>query len=35
MNATLQMESVNTVVLTLLGASSAAVKQAISWMKMD
>ena len=35
MNATLQMEAVNTVVPTLLGASSAAVKQATSWMKMD
>ena len=35
MNATLQMEAVNTVVLTLSGASPAAVTQGTSWMKMD
>ena len=35
MNATLQMEDVNIVVLTLLGASSVAVTQGTSWMKMD
>ena len=35
MNVTLQMEVVNTVVITLLGASSAAVTQGTSWMEMD
>ena len=35
MNATLQMEVVNTIVLTPLGVSSAAVTQGTSWMKMD
>ena len=35
MNATLQMEAVNTVVLTPLGASSVAVTQGTSWMEMD
>ena len=35
MNATLQMEVVNTVVLTPLGASSVAVTQGTSWMEMD
>ena len=35
MNATLQMEAVNTVALTPLGASTAAVTQDTSWMKMD
>ena len=35
MNATLEMEVVNTVVLTPLGASTAAVTQDTSWRKMD
>ena len=35
MNATLQMEAVNTVVLTLLGVSSVAVTLGTKWMKMD
>ena len=35
MNATLQMEVVNAIVLTPLGASSAAVTQGTSWMEMD
>ena len=35
MNATLEMESVNTIVQTPLGVSSAAVTQDTSWMKMD
>ena len=35
MNATLQIEAVNTVVLTLLGVSSVAVTQGTSWMEMD
>ena len=35
MNVTLQMEAVNTIVLTPLGASIAAVTQDTSWMKMD
>ena len=35
MNATLQMEVVNTVVLTLLEASSAVVAQGTNLMKMD
>ena len=35
MNAMLQMVAVNTVVLTPLGASPAAVTQGTSWMKMD
>ena len=35
MNATQQMEAVNTVVLTPLGVSSAAVTQGTSWMEMD
>ena len=35
MNATLQMDVVNTVVLTPLGASTAAVTQGTSWMEMD
>ena len=35
MNVALQMEAVNTVVLTPLGASSAAVTQGTKWMKMD
>ena len=35
MNATMQMDAVNTVVLTPLGASSAAVTQGTSWMEMD
>ena len=35
MNASLQMEAVNTHVLTPLGASPAAVKQGTSWMEMD
>ena len=34
-NATHQMEVVNTIVLTPLGASSAAVTQGTSWMEMD
>ena len=35
MNATQQMEAVNTIVLTLLEAFSAAVTLGTSWMKMD
>ena len=35
MNVTQQMEGVNTIVLTLMGASSAAVTQDTSWVKMD
>ena len=35
MNVALEMEAVNTVVLTLLGASSAAVTLGTSWMEMD
>ena len=35
MNATLEMEAVNKIVLTLLGASSAAVTEGTSWMKMN
>ena len=35
MNAALQMEAVNTVVLAPLGASSADVTQGTSWMEMD
>ena len=35
MNATQQMEDVNTVALTPLGASSVGVTQGISWMEMD
>ena len=35
MNAKHQMEVVNTVVLTPLGVSPAAVTQGISWMEMD
>ena len=35
MNATLEMEAVNTVVPTLLGASSATVILGTKWMKMD
>ena len=35
MNVKLQMEGVNTVVLTPLGASPAAVTQGTSWMEMD
>ena len=35
MNVALEMEAVNTVVLALLGASSAAVTQGTSWIKMD
>ena len=35
MNATLEMEVVNTVVLIPLGASTAAVTQDTSWRKMD
>ena len=35
MNATLQMEAVNTIVLTQLGASPVAVTQGTSWMIMD
>ena len=34
MNAPLQMEAVSTIVLTLMGVSSAAVTQGTSWMKM-
>ena len=35
MNVALQMEAVNTVVLTPLGASSAAVIQDTSWTEME
>ena len=35
MNATLQMEAVNTIALTQLGASPVAVTQGTSWMIMD
>ena len=35
MNVTLQMEAVNTIVLTPLGASYAAVTWGTSWMQMD
>ena len=35
MNAAIQVEGVNTVALTLLGVSPAAVTQDTSWMKMD
>ena len=35
MNATVQMEAVNTIVLTLLGASPVAVMQGTSLMKMN
>ena len=35
MNVTQQMEDVNTIVLTPLGASTAAVTQDTSWMKID
>ena len=35
MNAMLQMEAVNIVVLTPMEASSAAVTQGTSWMKLD
>ena len=35
MNVTQQMEGVNTIVLTLMGASPAAVTQDTSWMEMD
>ena len=35
MNVALQMEAVNTIVLTQLGTSTAAVTQGTSWMKMD
>ena len=35
MNATLEKEAVNTVVLTLLETSSAAVTQGTNLMKMD
>ena len=35
MNVKLQMEGMNTVVLTPLGASPAAVTQGTSWMEMD
>ena len=35
MNVALQMEAVNTIVLTLLEASPVAVTQGTSWMKMD
>ena len=35
MNVTQQMEDVNTIVLTLLVASTAAVTQGTSWMEMD
>ena len=35
MNVTQQMEGVHTIVLTLMGVSSAAVTQDTNWMKMD
>ena len=35
MNVTQQMEDVNTIVLTPLVASPAAVTQGTSWMKID
>ena len=35
MNAILQMEAVNTIAMTPLGVSTAAVTQGTSWMKMD
>ena len=35
MNVKLQMEGVNTVVLTPLEASPAAVTQGTNWMEMD
>ena len=35
MNVTQQMADVNTIVLTTLGASTAAVTQDTSWIEMD